>query len=601
MRTVTDPRELRVLFGPCDGAVESFGRAIKRACDAVTFAYGEEADIVIDPERETFHDLLAQLPPGWEPDAVVNFGACHNCIPLGMETTPYLLVGSGADWERTLAKLQLCGSAYDLYLVAEDLGARVMPHMGPQRVAICTPLGHDAAAYERLPQLERIWDVTFVGRTRSPIWRRRGRLLERLADLSGRWRINITSGVFGEEYRRLLGQSKIVFNSPVRGEVNERCSEAAAAGALLLTEDTPDTRCVFENGVSAALYTEENLEEVIERYLIDDALRERVAAAGREVVRRLSHDALAQRLVETILANANLDPARRRLRELDEASRQHALGVAACITNERYRLGERLIRAAHRIDPQDPQMANDLGVAVFALGERAGAADERCRYTGEAVELLGWAALSCPTYGLAALNLATTCSAIGRPEEARLWYDHAITQGAGSPGGMLVTGSHLLRHEWHAAIRRHADDPQSLADQRRNLVRWQAYLGLAALDKGAGNLPRAIEMHRRALEIRPDDGGSRRALAHLLWRMGDPAAVNELERAVTDLPLLFEGWYELAVLYAQSGRSPDLERHLEACIRRAGAIRDAHPGLAEFDGLRAKLHAESTRRGRISA
>ena len=85
MRAIAEPKDLRVLVGPTGGSAESVGRAMKRCCDAITFTYEGSADLVIDPQRQVFLDLLTRLPKGWEPDAVVQLGACHNCVPIGME------------------------------------------------------------------------------------------------------------------------------------------------------------------------------------------------------------------------------------------------------------------------------------------------------------------------------------------------------------------------------------------------------------------------------------------------------------------------------------------------------------------------------------
>src|SRR5207244_2135340 len=112
---------------------------------------------------------------------------------------------------------------------------------------------------EPWPEAARDVDVLFVGNPHPAVQRSRLPWLGRLARLADRWRVVIDAGVFGADYRRLLGRARVVFNHSVRGECNKRALEAAAAGALLFQEaDNREVGNLFRDRHECVLYTEDN-------------------------------------------------------------------------------------------------------------------------------------------------------------------------------------------------------------------------------------------------------------------------------------------------------------------------------------------------------
>src|SRR5262249_8000184 len=106
--------------------------------------------------------------------------------------------------------------------------------------------------------------------------------LGRLARLADRWRVTIDAGVFGDDYRRLLGRARVVFNRSVRGEGNKRALEAAAAGALLFQEgENREVSRYFRDRQECVFYTEDNLEGLLEHYLTHEEERAAVTGAAR--------------------------------------------------------------------------------------------------------------------------------------------------------------------------------------------------------------------------------------------------------------------------------------------------------------------------------
>src|SRR5260370_40860704 len=88
-----------------------------------------------------------------------------------------------------------------------------------------------AFAEAEWPAVERDLDILFVGNFHPAIQRDRLAHLGRLAGLHGR-KVLLRGGVFGEEYRQLLGRARIVFNLAIRGECNLRAVEAICAGGV---------------------------------------------------------------------------------------------------------------------------------------------------------------------------------------------------------------------------------------------------------------------------------------------------------------------------------------------------------------------------------
>lgn len=91
---------------------------------------------------------------------------------------------------------------------------------------------------------------------------------------------------FWLDMARTFSGSRIVLNNASMDDLNMRFFEALASGSLLLSNPTNGSAqdILFRDGVEYACYNDENLLEVVQRYLSDDALREQVAALGRQRV-----------------------------------------------------------------------------------------------------------------------------------------------------------------------------------------------------------------------------------------------------------------------------------------------------------------------------
>ena len=138
------------------------------------------------------------------------------------------------------------------------------------------------------PELERIYEVGWVGQTDGPVYQARARIL---AELSKTFRMNeVASRYSAAELSKIYRQSKIVVNigDDYPQDANVRTFEAKAAGALLVTSLPSELTAIgFQDGVHFVGYrNKEEITGVVRAYLANERARRTIAAAGQELVLR---------------------------------------------------------------------------------------------------------------------------------------------------------------------------------------------------------------------------------------------------------------------------------------------------------------------------
>ncbi len=125
----------------------------------------------------------------------------------------------------------------------------------------------------------------------------------RMRTLHWKYPGRVHRGVYGTDYFRLLGRSKIVLNSHISCSAedasNMRLFEATGMGACLLTDRKSNLPKLFEPDVDVATY--DSAEECAEKarfLLANESARQEIAAAGQR--RTLSQHTFASR-VETLV------------------------------------------------------------------------------------------------------------------------------------------------------------------------------------------------------------------------------------------------------------------------------------------------------------
>jgi hypothetical protein len=275
---------MRYLFGPvrADFARDKLGR-LRASGTCLAFGPDGPVDLVVGP-CDTWTDVAARFPAGWQPDFIALWLA-YTSVPGCLWQAPVPLLGLAGDWNllwhgyREL--LPLCAA-----LLTDTPGVAALHGVGLRQARPANLYGSGAAFLEPFREEgPRDIDVLFVGNLNPAVQRQRMPWLGRLARLADRYQVVIRTGVFGAEYRRLLGRARIVFNRSARGECNQRVFEAAAADTLLFQEaENQEVSACFRDREECVYYTADDLEGLLEHYLTHEDERREIANAARRQV-----------------------------------------------------------------------------------------------------------------------------------------------------------------------------------------------------------------------------------------------------------------------------------------------------------------------------
>jgi tetratricopeptide (TPR) repeat protein len=180
---------------------------------------------------------------------------------------------------------------FDHVFVHSQRSMPMLQFLGVTRVeALLWP--HFPSIFYPVPSVEKDIDVLFVG---TPSGHRQ-RLLERAAT---RFQVNVASNIFHASSSVLYGRAKVALNlhfTPLRN-LECRVVEALGCGAFLLTEAL-DPDDVLRDGEHLVAFNEDNLLDLLDRYLHDPDERERIADAGHAEVQKYHVNNQAGRILQ---------------------------------------------------------------------------------------------------------------------------------------------------------------------------------------------------------------------------------------------------------------------------------------------------------------
>ena len=154
--------------------------------------------------------------------------------------------------------------------------------------------------------------VTFSGSESGPYGSLRAEILSKLKTLkeklSGKYNIEIASGLSKEEYNQILLRSKISVNVVgFHGPYNYRTCEIMNSGALLFQANVnshnlwPDSEELFRSGEHFVSFELENMEEKLSDLLSNPQLVSQIAKNGKnKLERELNYKNLFNRLIEKV-------------------------------------------------------------------------------------------------------------------------------------------------------------------------------------------------------------------------------------------------------------------------------------------------------------
>jgi hypothetical protein len=258
----------RTVYVFSDGAEHTTARYFERAIGALDGWQCVYLDALFDLALLGSDDILFYVDPApaW---------------PLGLESLPCLTVAYLIDVHQDLHSRLEMAQFFDAVFIAQKDFVSPFRQMG-HRHAHWLPLACDPEIHNADSKI-RPYDVGFVGKLGVPGTQR----YEILSSVLPKYRTNDYLKYYPpREMAAVYGQSKIVFNASINGDVNMRVFEAMAAGALLVTDRIGNGLSeLFEEGTHYIGYS--TISEALEKigcFLQKSAERDRIARAGQRAV-----------------------------------------------------------------------------------------------------------------------------------------------------------------------------------------------------------------------------------------------------------------------------------------------------------------------------
>jgi tetratricopeptide (TPR) repeat protein len=514
-----------------------------------------------DPLEETAPRVLDRISKEWPPDLMMVWMPEAHPPPLEIERAPVKTVAMVSDWNVYFPVLHVNLSRYDAVL-CDTAGTEVL------RNRLVQPR-HLFPLYSQISPVHKPWpvekdiDVVFVGNLDPASHATRARYLERLANLSGRYRIVITTETYREEYAKLLCRARIVFNHSIRGEVNLRVFETLACGSLaFLEEGNREIRSWLTPDEEIVLYNHENFEKKIAHYLEHPAEAEAVAARGHARAAEFAGENRLTHLVEW----AALEPSSGRpfLTLPQEEQDYETLMMYGCSPFKVYHAIETRY-LARVLDKMSDDPRAWTAAALHWISAHHDPSDLTLRVkrfrkaTDRAMRLD-------PSSAVYALNGATACRHCGDEVREIECLEHALRCDA-IHGKTCLIGSvadpFFIR--WQRAVAEGRAHP--------GMIHAEAHLRLAVILARSG---RAQEAERHLEQCRAADSdaaGWIRLLAEIQWathRGND--AVSTLMDNLPRLPLDLGARDRLCQMLVESGRQDEARYLAEETMRIASAI-----------------------------
>jgi len=222
---------------------------------------------------------------GTTPSAIFHFESAHPLLPIGLEKSEvptvcfhpdtYAFTERRIRWSFLFDYAAIFHPGYtERFVQAGHPGAFLLPHAVRRE-------------FFAGPELEREFEIGWVGQTSGPFYQARAEWLPPLAKefRTNDWSRKSTVREVAETYRR----SRIVVNmgrDDFPQDANLRVFEVLASGALLLTSLPSELEQLgFIAGEHFVGYRNPpEISELVRKYLEDEPERERIATRGRELV-----------------------------------------------------------------------------------------------------------------------------------------------------------------------------------------------------------------------------------------------------------------------------------------------------------------------------
>ncbi len=569
-------------------------------------AFGNGYAQVAYRDGMAWEELLAVCPSGWKPDVYIHWSPEYNLTPSGLENAECFTIGVMGDWMLGGVALRTAGGVFDL-LAADKEGCQALNAAGFTNTLSALLWGYDPALHRLLPEVEKDIDVLMIGNFNHAVQYERSRWLSRVARLSEKYRVVLTSGITGDAYTHTMNRAKIVFNRSVAGGVNMRVYEALACGSLLFYErENPEIQTLFKDRQHCVLYGEDDFEALIGHYLAPENSEERhrITRSGQTAVAPYSY---ARQLSRFLTEIEPLVMAHRRKqsplppRSLlnDEARKLKLLTLQTHLSDSRS-FDAVAANLLHALQETEGAQKTDLLLLRSVLECRRGNALQPPYREGcflEAAALIQQGLFAEPDQVSALTNLGSLSLALQRREEAEAAFQAALSLlespllAARQLRGLVYSPLYdTFDVERERLWLDHAPGSEAWIEKTRTALahRIHATLGEAAF--AAQEFEKAEAHLRRAAEYRPRSGSTAYGLASALRALRRPhEALEAYERAIENSPFLFGAWQDRASLLLEEERAAEAAELLNEFL----TILEACPIYAEahayFTDLRDKI------------
>ncbi len=320
--------------------------------------------------KDSFLDILEQLPATWKPDYVLLFITEVFSLPAGLEKSPYPVVGLPGDpWKfyKAISDVRF----FDAVMPAVECLLPAYQSIGNIKTLYTSNSGIQGYVpwlftNASPAQQKKEYDVVITGTLSNYFYRQRGRYVWRLLKLADRYkvfagRMPTPGGGFD-----VMKRAKIVIHCPsVQGGVNLRPFEAIACGALLLhDEGDRSIEEFFEPDKEVVLFNEENFEQKIEYYLSHDAEREQII--HRAMVKNCRYGDIVALMKNTLdkIRQSGITVTSRSARALADDAKLNALGISSFYAKD-YHVAVFRFSEAIRLNEGSGKYFNNLAVCLM--------------------------------------------------------------------------------------------------------------------------------------------------------------------------------------------------------------------------------------------
>jgi hypothetical protein len=261
---------------------------------AVTMGYTRHLDVNFPTPLVHISEALAHFPGGARPDVLIIHDNSAPVGLIGLETLNIPIIFYSVDTHHHCELHRSLARVFDLTFVAQK---DYIPQFEAERLPVAwLPLWASEVVE---PLAEKTRGAVFVGTLNPKLNPDRVTFFDQL-------RAKVDMLCVTGKWQEIFPQSEIVINQTVKGDLNFRVFEAMGAGALLLTERTPNGLFeLFRENEHLVTYTKGDVAEAayrIRALLADKALTRAIAARGRAAI--LAYHRARNRL-DTVLQAAH--------------------------------------------------------------------------------------------------------------------------------------------------------------------------------------------------------------------------------------------------------------------------------------------------------